>query len=500
MAGSLIARRWWAALAASAALGVAGAGCAPPASLDAQLRAVIAARSLTGDPSIGRDLPGIDDPTAQLGRKLFFSKALGGDKDTACASCHHPLLGGADGLGLPIGAGAVDPDRLGPGRAHPSGVPTVPRNSPTTFNSALWDRAMFHDGRVESLDKLPGANGAGPGGIRTPDTPFLFPDPLAGANLAEAQSRFPITSQAEMRGRTYAAHASHRVLRDHICARLGNLGVAAGELPGTAWPAEFARVFGPRQGPEALLSDAHIAAAIGAYERSQTFVDTPWRAYVQGEDDALTPEAKRGALVFLRSATEGGANCAACHAGDAFTDERYYVLAVPQVGPGKDDDPYPDRADDADEDFGRFHATFHVEDRYAFRTPSLLNVVVTAPYGHDGAYRTLEGIVRHHLDPVAAVAGYDASQLDPGVQTGRMAANTVRALAKLAEDRRLGRTPLPNVDLTDAQVQEIVAFLDALTDPCVTDPACLAPWLPAEGETDPDGLRLVARIDRKAVR
>ncbi|HJP36572.1 MAG TPA: cytochrome c peroxidase, partial [Gammaproteobacteria bacterium] len=71
---------------------------APPppstAPLDIELFQLITALGLTGDPAAGRDLPSIDDPIPQLGMKLFFSKSLGGGFDTACVSCHHPLLGG----------------------------------------------------------------------------------------------------------------------------------------------------------------------------------------------------------------------------------------------------------------------------------------------------------------------------------------------------------------------------------------------------------------------
>ena len=168
---------------------------------------------------------------------------------------------------------------------------------------------------------------------------------------------------------------------------------------------------------------------------------------------------------------------------------------MPQVGPGKRDDAYFDDPNSQADDFGRWYATFDEADRYTFRTPTLLNATATAPYGHDGAYATLEGIVRHHLNPAAAVARYDTSQLEPGTQTMRTAEYTAAALAKLAEDRRLERTTLQDVALSDGQVADLLAFLAALTDPCVEDPACLAPWIPADGEPDPDGLRLIARFD-----
>lgn len=465
---------------------------------DAHLRQIIAEQRLTGDPSLGRTLPDINDPLAQLGKKLFFTKALSGDKDVACASCHHPFLGGGDGLALSIGVGATDPDLLGPGRTRPQAAPNVPRNAPTTFNIALWDQVMFHDGRLESLDKLPGRNGAGPAGIRTPDVLPGLADPRAGADLVVAQSRFPVTSPAEMLGhRSFASRKPPNTIRAYLSARLGNYGVGRGELPRSDWPAEFARVFGPAEDVAELITEQRIAAAIGAYERSQVFVNTPWRAYVQGNDRAISLAAKRGALLFFRSVDQGGAGCASCHSGDFFTDEQFYTLAVPQVGPGKHDDPYFDDPRVQADDLGRWRATFDPADRYAFRTPTLLNVEVTGPYGHDGAYATLEGIIRHHLNPAQAVREYDYSQLDPAVQTSRTAEYTARALAKLEEDRRLGRTPLRDVDLTDRQVQDLVAFLKTLTDPCVKDPACLAPWLPAPDEPDPDGLRLVARFQNR---
>ena len=172
--------------------------------VDEALKAVILDAGLTGDPAAGRDIPTIDDPLAQLGMQLFFSKALSGDQDTACVSCHHPFLGGSDELTLPIGVAAEFPDLLGKGRTHSSiahgfdGGPTVPRNSPTTFNLALWDQVLFHDGRIESATKIAGTNGAD-GQTRTPDVPFGQIDPAMPPSLAAAQARSPVTSPEEMR-------------------------------------------------------------------------------------------------------------------------------------------------------------------------------------------------------------------------------------------------------------------------------------------------------------
>ncbi len=59
---------------------------------------MVSAAGLSGNPTAGRTLPDITDPKAHLGKKLFFTKGLGGNDDSACVSCHHPALGGGDDL------------------------------------------------------------------------------------------------------------------------------------------------------------------------------------------------------------------------------------------------------------------------------------------------------------------------------------------------------------------------------------------------------------------
>jgi cytochrome c peroxidase len=447
---------------------------------DESLRSLISARGLTGDPSAGRNLSDIGDPLPQLGMKLFFTKSLGGDFDAACVSCHHPSLGGGDALSLSIGVGADDPDLLGPGRTHAQG-PLVPRNAPTTFNMACWDSVLFWDGRVESLGKTSGANGDDGQGIRTPDSPHGTADPLAGDNLPTAQSRFPVTSDAEMRGFSFEHGNDNETVRSHLAARIGNYVPGDGELATNDWLPEFQAALNNTAPASQLITYENIARAIGEYERSQLFIDNPWKEYCEGENGAISASAKRGGLLFFRGAAEGGAGCADCHAGDLFSDEDFHVMATPQVGLGKGD------GATGDDDFGRFRETGAYEDLYAFRTPSLLNVEVTGPYGHAGAYTTLEGMVRHMLNPSAAFETYDYGQLDPSVLTANTGANTRYALAQLEANRVLGISPHRDTELMEAQVNDLVSFLLTLTDPCVTDRSCLAPWIPDCAVTDPDG-------------
>lgn len=459
--------------------------------LDVKLRKEITEKGLTGDPSIGRNLADISDPMAQLGMKLFFSKALGLENDSACASCHHPVLGGGDALPFPIGISAANPDLLGPGRSHPSGLFTVPRNAPTTFNVGMWDEALFHDGRIESLGKTPGAKGGDGLGIRTPDSAYGIADPKAGNTLLEAQARFPVTSEPEMRGKYHQKinpdeRKDREKVRLHVAERIGNYGGDKGELKSNKWLQEFRRVFQSKESPEKLATYKNIAKAIAAYEESQVFIDTPWKAYIEGDVDAISASAKKGALLFFQSIEKGGADCASCHSGDFFTDERYHVLCIPQIGIGKGD------GKTGTDDFGRYRETKKSTDLHAFRTPTLLNVEATGPYGHTGFYPTLKGVIVHHLSPAKAVANCDFTKLDPMIAVKDAETNTQNILDHLEENRDLGIPSIVDVELTDKQVNNLVDFLLTLTDPCVKDRECLSAWIPDKSTPDPDGLRLYA--------
>jgi cytochrome c peroxidase len=465
--------------------------------LNVQLKNIIKQLNLTGAPSAGRTLPSINEPKAQLGMKLFFTKSLSGEYDVACVTCHHPSFGGGDDMSLSIGVDVLEDDLLGPGRRHnPTGEhydggPTVPRNAPTTFNLALWDEVLFHDGRVESLGKTVGANGDDMLGIRTPDTPLGVPDPNAGDNLGAAQARFPVTSPEEMKDFIDFAGLTNAEVRDNLAERLGKYGTPAGSPQFVDnWLEEFRVGFEDPSGTAtALVTYDNIADAIATYENSQVFDKTPWRSFVEGNTNAIDSSAKVGALLFFRSVAAGGANCASCHTGDFFTDEQFHAIAMPQIGRGKGD------GANGDDDFGRFRETGTMEGMHAFRTPSMLNVTETGPWGHAGAYTTLEAAVRHHLNAEEAVATYDYTQLDPDIQTTNLISNTQNALDTLENNRLAGMDTLENVELTDLQVQDLLAFLHSLTDPCVTDRTCLGQWIPDDSDSNPDSLRLNAVND-----
>ncbi len=460
--------------------------------LTIEVRELVTINELAGLTRFSSALPSHDAPIALLGKQLFFAKSLSGDMDTACASCHHPFLGGGDDLSLSIGVGAVQPDLLGPGREHdPSayhadGGPTVPRNAPTTFNIAFYNRTLFHDGRVQSLAAEESLNGFEQP-IRTPDTAFGNLDASAGSNLTAAQARFPVTSSEEMRGFNFANGESNQTLREMLAARLRG---ETGELAENHWLEAFSAGFGvspDEVNPAELITFDNIALALGEYQRSQVLIDSPWNRFVAGDDLALEEDQLKGAKLFYISQAEGGFGCVSCHTGDFMTDEAFHVIAMPQVGRGKGN------GDTGTEDFGRYRETQNEADRFAFRTPHLTNVEMTGPYGHDGAFLSLEEVVRHHLNPEASIANYDPSAIQSGIQTSYWLENSNRALDKLNSLIAEGNSKLAPVQYTDEQVGYVVAFLKALTDPCTKDRECLNKWVPS-AEQDADNTLLMAQF------
>ena len=117
-----------------------------------------------------------------------------------------------------------------------------------------------------------------------------------------------------------------------------------------------------------------IAQAIAAYERTVVSGDSPFDRYRAGDRDAMSAAAVRGMKIFMEKA-----NCDTCHVGFNFTDENYRNIGVGM------DRPKPD--------LGRYTITKRPEDRGAFKTPTLRNVALTAPYMHDGSLPTLRAVI-----------------------------------------------------------------------------------------------------------
>lgn len=380
------------------------------------------------------------------------------------------------------------------------GGPNVPRNAQTIFNVALYNRVMFHDGRVFVLEdnKVPGGMGQS---MRTTDSELAIEDMTLPADfgLLEAQALFPVTSTNEMRGRHRLSNLlTNADVRDRLVARIRGE-ADADHMARNDWAPLFREAFNipDTAAPDTYLTFHNIARAIAAYERSQYFVDMPWRDFMAGDDAAISDAAKRGALLFYGDPAEGGGGCSACHGGAHFTDEKFHVAGFPQIGRGK-------RADRRD--MGRYAVVQHPANLYAFRTPSLHNVALTAPYGHAGTFDTLEDVVAYHADTLNAVDvfNFTFTQLlqfasDPvayPLATG-LSTETVFSDAELTVPRI---SPLlQGISLSAAQRADLVAFLHTLTDTCAADVDCLDRWVPGP-ELDPDGNQLVRTMDPEAGR
>ena len=301
-------------------------------------------------------------------------------------------------------------------------------------------------------------------------------------SVLAAQALYPLTSREEMRGVADDGSDANDVAEcgdnDFDCIWDGLVGRVAAipeyvDLFKAAYPQSVADA--------GDLDISLLVNAIAAFESDAwSFFDTPWDDFVAGDDEALSDEAKRGALLFF-----GRARCSVCHAGPLFTDQLHHDIASPQIGPGTGDGPTINGQSD---DFGLGHVTDRVADRYRFRTPPLRNVAATAPYHHAGAYASLRDAVRHYLNPEAALDRYNvALSGDPnvaalGTRDGNDPNWRVGVLANLSP------VLTPPIRLNNREVDDIVAFLASLTSPTLfmledTIPASVPSGCPVDEES-----------------
>lgn len=402
--------------------------------------AVWVGAALAGDlPAPDAEFPVADMPQVELGRLLFYDPILSGGQTVSCATCHHPRLATGDGLSLGLGDGGHG---LGPARVvDPTNLPThrIPRNAPALFNvGALEYRSFFHDGRLE-LDETRA------GGIRTP----LGAEMEQGfASLLSAQTMFPVLSADEMAGHLGESDVSRAVRQGLMTGPGGAWDILAQRVAGIPeYRARFDEVIGAKPVHFTDISDA--IAAFVAFEWRST--DSLFDRSLRGEAE-LTQDQTFGRDLFY-----GKAGCANCHSGLFQTDHDFHAIAMPQIGPGK-------RAifESGAADEGRMLVTGDPADAFRFRTPSLRNVVHTAPYGHAGAYAQLEDAIRHHLNPVKHLTEYDPAQALLPDLAGVVDTTVMDDPAEVA--RIAAANELPPSALSNGQVQAIIAFLGALTD------------------------------------
>jgi cytochrome c peroxidase len=359
---------------------------------------------------------------AVLGQALFYAVRLSGNGRIACATCHQPAHAFTDGRAV----------------AQALGIGT--RNTPTLLNAAFgtW---FFWDGRTDSqwsqaLKVL--ENPAEVGSDRLYILHGVGEDPaLRGAYEAVFG---PLPSFEDIR--RFPRHA--RPDADARAAvNVAWLGMTAAD-----------RVAVDR-------AYSNLGKAIEAYERRLISAESAFDRYAAAlksgdsvaQQQAISPAAKRGLQLFV-----GAGRCELCHAGPAFSDGQFHNLGLP-TRPGTAPDTGRDagirrlRADpfngmSAFSDCAGGEASERLQFLPppgsmlgAFKTPSLRNVALTAPYMHDGRFATLAEVLAFYAR---------ARPVEPGQRVGQ-------------REKTVDLVP----QLTAAQRQELLAFLQTLSSPPV---------------------------------
>jgi cytochrome c peroxidase len=177
------------------------------------------------------------------------------------------------------------------------------------------------------------------------------------------------------------------------------------------YSAAFQKIF------KAEVNAKNVLSAIAAFERTLETTDTPYDRYLDGDEKALSAAAVRGRMLFI-----GKANCALCHSGEDFTADRFKSIGLFN---GKELT-----------DAGRFKITGDSAHIGLFKVPGLRNVAVTAPYMHNAMFKTLREVVQYYNTP------------------DKFVSNSIN------RDLSLGSS----LNLSEAEVDDIVVFLEALTD------------------------------------
>ena len=383
---------------------------------------------------------------ARIGQLLFYDKILSGNQNISCGTCHHHDHAGTDGLSLGIGEGGVGvgPDRT-PGTGADAIRKRVPRNAPALWNLGHKDiSVMFHDGRLTASDLYGN-------GFDSPAEEWL---PEGLDSLLAAQSLFPMTAQFEMAGNPGENEVTGAV-HERIDYGWPILAKRVRVIP--EYGDMFVEAFDHIDAPEDVTI-VEVGNAIGAFIAAEwQSYDSPYDQWLQGTP--LPEDAERGRQLFF-----GSARCASCHAGTLFTDQSFHAIGVPGFGPGR-----TRRFDPIPRDVGRMGDSDLLEDAYRFRTPSLRNVALTAPYGHNGAFPTLSEMIRHHANPAASRDAWtlDKAQLP---EVPWLAAVDGAILNDGPEMARQGaRFDIQPIDLSDRDMADLEAFLHALTGETALD-------------------------------
>lgn len=294
--------------------------------------------------------------TRSVGKKLFFDTSLSSNGNQSCASCHDPASGFADPdvtSTAPVSEGSVANafgNRNAPTSAYAAFIPDFERITSSTDDGTVsqFRGGQFLDGR--SIDLIEQAK-----------APFLNPMEMNNSVKADVVSK---VSQA-------------------------------------AYASEFRHVFGENIFSDTDMAYDKIAIAIASFEASSEMnpFSSKFDAVMEGQTN-FTLSEQRGFDLFKGTK----AKCANCHTvnspnaeGSLFTDFNYFNIGTPV---NTDNPAYVDDNSFRDGGLGDSPIITDAMQQAAqagkFRTPTLRNIELTAPYMHNGVYQTLEEVIRHY--------------------------------------------------------------------------------------------------------
>lgn len=310
----------------------------------------------------------------ELGRQLYFDKRLSSDSTISCADCHHPSFGYAKDTQFGVGVGGQ----------------TGGRNSPVAYNRIL-SKAQFWDGRAATLEEQavgPIANPIEMGNTHEAVVKFLAENPVYKMQFNKIFGRDPHIDDV---GRAIASFERVIVTGDSAydlnepLARMEKLLMA-----------EFDDMDEVKEEEPEMYE---------RYAKLKAVADT----------NPMSESAKRGKELFFGQE----ANCTACHVGANFADEKYHNLGVGMMAEKPD--------------LGRHDVTADEKDKGAFKTPTVRNITMTAPYMHDGSQKTLKEVVEWY-----AKGGHPNANLSEKIK---------------------------KFEASEQDIADLVAFMEALTGP-----------------------------------
>ena len=364
---------------------------------------------------------------ADAGKLIFETTALSGGNDSGCSTCHLDTKNLTDGLPISVGVGGVGEglDRM------QSGVGVlVPRNSFSLFGRGhqLYS-SYFWDGKVELQDD----------GILI--SPFGEEVSQSFDSLLSVAAILPLLARDEFLGVMGGSNQPHNldINEYHYQERYEAASELYRQLIFEGVSPELSRIKDGLVTAGISKSDfelADLGNAIAAFViRDFSCPESAWNDYLIGDRSSLSAEQKSGAVVFF-----GKGRCAACHQGPLFSDFDFHSIGIPQGGFGMGT---------LGQDLGRSEVSLRAEDRYKFKTPPLLLVSKTAPYGHNGMFSDLEDVVIHHTNPVAMFKNYTWSDDFEYLNYGKILSS---------RDELLSYIDILNTD----EINDLVEFLRAL--------------------------------------